>query len=104
MFTKKTRCKVCGYRFELEKANVYTAQEPRAFAETLSKPPISFSATDCPKCGCQIMLRVRAPRISAPPKDYPNKPNAEGDKAALRAEEAEATNSRTNEIEREGVE
>lgn len=66
MFQKKTKCKVCGYRFALAKENIYTAEEPRAFVETLSKPPITFSAVDCPRCGCQIMLSVRAPRIDIP--------------------------------------
>lgn len=77
MFQKKTKCKVCGYRFTLAKENIYTAEEPRAFVEALSKPPITFSAVDCPRCGCQIMLSVRAPRISLPKDAEREEPETE---------------------------
>lgn len=89
MFTKKTRCKVCGYRSALEKETVYTAEEPRAFIETLSKPPITFSAVDCPRCGCQIVLSVRAPKINVQNdaerdgKENPGSPYPDGDKSVL---------------------
>lgn len=29
----------------------------------LTKAPTRFSAVDCPICGCQIALAIRAPRI-----------------------------------------
>lgn len=64
MFSKKkTECRVCGYRFTPERGNVYTAEEPRSVADMLTKPPTRFSAVDCPVCGCQIALAIRAPRI-----------------------------------------
>ena len=67
MFSKKkTKCGVCGYRFTPERENVYTAEEPRSMAEFLTKPPVRFSAIDCPRCGCQIALAFRAPRIDLP--------------------------------------
>ena len=60
MFSKKkTECRVCGYRFTPERENVYTAEEPRSMAEFLTKPPVRFSAIDCPRCGCQIRLADR---------------------------------------------
>ena len=32
----------------------------------LTKAPMRFSAVDCPVCGCQIALAIRAPRIDLP--------------------------------------
>ena len=66
MFQKKKTCGVCGYRFAPKKEEIYTAEEPRAFAECFSKPPTHFSAVDCPRCGCQIALAIRVPRVSLP--------------------------------------
>ncbi len=63
---KKTKCSVCGYRFTLERANIYTAEEPRSALEMLAAAPTHFSAVDCPICGCQIRLADRAPRIDLP--------------------------------------
>lgn len=67
MFSKKkTKCGVCGYRFKPEWENVYTAEEPRSVVDMLTKAPTRFSAVDCPVCGCQIALAIRAPRIYLP--------------------------------------
>lgn len=67
MFSKKkTECRVCGYRFTPERENIYTAEEPRSVADMLTKAPTRFSAVDCPVCGCQIALAIRAPRIDLP--------------------------------------
>ena len=66
MYRKKKVCSVCGYRFTPTKEEVYTAEEPRAFVEALTTPPTRFSATDCPRCGCQIPLAVRVPRVTVP--------------------------------------
>lgn len=63
---KKTECRVCGHRFALERANIYTAEEPRSALEMLAVAPVRFSAVDCPICGCQIRLADRAPRIDIP--------------------------------------
>lgn len=67
MFQKKKKCGVCGYRFTPTKEEIYTAEEPRSMAECLSKPITRFSAINCPRCGCQITLAIRFPRI-----DYPS--------------------------------
>ena len=64
MFQRKKKCGVCGYRVTLDKEKVYVAEEPRAFMETLTKPPLRFDAIDCPRCGCQIMLTIRADRVN----------------------------------------
>ena len=63
MFQKKRECGVCGYRFTPTKEEIYTAEEPRSMAECLSKPITRFSVIDCPRCGCQITLAIRLPRI-----------------------------------------
>ena len=67
MFQKKKKCGVCGYRFTPKKEEVYTAGEPRSMAECLTKPPVRFSAIDCPRCGCQIALAIRVPRVNLAP-------------------------------------
>ena len=58
---------MCGYHFTPKKEEIYTAEEPRAFVEALTTPPTRFSATDCPRCGCQIPLAVRVPRVTTIP-------------------------------------
>lgn len=42
------------------------AEEPRSMADMLTKAPTRFSAVDCPVCGRQIALAIRAPRIDFP--------------------------------------
>lgn len=66
MFTKKKTCGVCGYRATPTKEEIYVAEEPRGFMDALTKPQIRFSAIDCPRCGCQIALAVRFPRVDLP--------------------------------------
>ena len=66
MFTKKKTCGVCGYRVTPTKEEIYVAEEPRGFMDALTKPQIQFSAMDCPRCGCQIALAVRFPRVDLP--------------------------------------
>ena len=67
MFTKKRTCGVCGYRVTPKKEEIYVAEEPRGIMETLTKPPTQFNAMDCPRCGCQIPLAIRVPRVALPP-------------------------------------
>lgn len=49
MFTKKKTCGVCGYRVTPTKEEIYVAEEPRGFMDALTKPPMRFSAMDCPR-------------------------------------------------------
>lgn len=38
MFSKKkTKCRVCGYRFTPERENVYTAEEPRSVRSSTTR-------------------------------------------------------------------
>ena len=66
MFTKKKTGGVCGYRVTPTKEEIYVAEEPRGFMDALTKPPMRFSAMDCPRCGCQIPLAIRVPRVDLP--------------------------------------
>lgn len=67
MFTKKKTCGVCVYRVTPTKEEIYIAEEPRGFTECLTKPPTRFNAIDCPRCGCQIALAIRVPRVDLSP-------------------------------------
>ena len=67
MFTKKKTCGVCGYRVTPTKEEIYIAEEPRGFTECLTKPPTRFNAIYCPRCGCQIALAIRVPRVDLSP-------------------------------------
>lgn len=69
MFTKKKACGICGYRVTPTKEEIYVAEEPRGFMDALTKAPTQFSVMDCPRCGCQIALAVRNPRINVPERD-----------------------------------
>lgn len=63
MFDKKQKCNICGNRFKLTKDIVYTAQEQQTLSDIISLKVVTFSAVDCPKCGCQIPLAVRVPKV-----------------------------------------
>lgn len=79
---KKTECGVCGYRFIPYKEAIYTTEEPRTMLETLTTAPTRFSAVDCPRCGCQIPLAIRNPRIDLPDiTERNNEDTAEGEVA-----------------------
>lgn len=69
ILSKKITCGVCGYRVTPKREEIYVAEEPRAFVDALTKPPTRFNAMDCPRCGCQIMLAVRADRVNVPERD-----------------------------------
>lgn len=69
MFSRKKKCGVCGYRVTPTKEAIYTAEEPRSFAEALTKKPTRFDAIDCPRCGCQIPLAIRADRLYGQKKE-----------------------------------
>lgn len=34
--------------------------------DALTKSPTRFNAMDCPRCGCQIQLAIRYPRVELP--------------------------------------
>lgn len=51
-------CKICGKRFTLRKKRVYLVMGPSEFL-TSSKLRSIFEATDCPRCGCQMVLNKR---------------------------------------------
>lgn len=53
---------VCALPTNAKCAIFYTPEEPRSMAECLTKPPVRFSAIDCPRCGCQIVLAIHRRR------------------------------------------
>lgn len=58
------KCKICGKRFKLTKDRLYHV--PKLFGQCIE-------CTDCPRCGCQIMLNIR--------EGTPRKENADHDKS-----------------------
>lgn len=63
MFPKKIKCGVCGYGFFPSRDEIYTAQTPVSFLSSLTKDPEYFDAMDCPYCGCQVTLKIRAEKV-----------------------------------------
>lgn len=60
----KTKCSVCGKRFMPYKESVYLASETPTFGTFfLTKAPTAYDAIDCPRCGCQKLLKIRIPII-----------------------------------------
>lgn len=53
---RKIRCKVCENKFDITKikSKIYQIK-----TETLSGATINLDTIDCPKCGCQIILKER---------------------------------------------
>lgn len=48
-------CEVCGEEFELRKNDIYIADVFNSPFEVSAH----WNAIDCPKCGCQILLKRR---------------------------------------------
>ena len=59
----KTKCSVCGKRFAPCKESVYLASESTSLTDVFTKAPRVYDAIDCPGCGCQILLKIRIPKI-----------------------------------------
>lgn len=50
---KKQKCKVCGFKFRLEKENRYLS-----LIRNPSEKPTIFEMFDCPQCGCQNAVGI----------------------------------------------
>lgn len=59
------KCDVCGKRFIPRKEAVYQATEKLSVTEVLTRVPKMVDATDCPRCGCQILLKIRMPIVES---------------------------------------
>ena len=57
------KCKVCGARFALSKDTLYQVEQVVSVTQMLTASAQIYDAVDCPKCGCQLTLGVRLPRI-----------------------------------------
>ncbi len=55
----KKKCSVCGKRFMPTKETTYLAKEGESVLSALSKQADFFDAIDCPRCGCQTVLKKR---------------------------------------------
>lgn len=56
------KCKVCGKRFVLDSRLVYQVSDSISVVQALTAPQKTYDATDCPRCGCQLVLNVRMPK------------------------------------------
>ena len=57
------KCCVCGMRLEPRKETVYQVSESLSVTQALTDTAKVFDAIDCPRCGCQHVLKVRMPRF-----------------------------------------
>ena len=55
METKEVNCSVCNHPLNISKENVYVAKN----VKNLLFGNEDWSATDCPYCGCQNLLKRR---------------------------------------------
>lgn len=56
------KCTVCKKRFTIAKPNVYRVRVCEKPAGSLYSLLRTFDAIDCPKCGCQHLLKPREKR------------------------------------------
>ena len=59
---KKIKCSICNYKFYIEKSKVKMVSESKGISGAISGNTL-FDAIDCPKCGCQNILKVRLNEI-----------------------------------------
>ena len=57
------KCKVCGMRLKPTKETAYQVVESLSVAQVLTNTAKTFDAMDCPRCGCQLVLKVRMPKM-----------------------------------------
>lgn len=60
----KAKCSVCGNRFMLARTQVYRVTSPTTVLSQLVGTNETHDAIDCPRCGCQMILHNRWPKIS----------------------------------------
>jgi len=63
------KCKICGKRFTPKKDKVYRVKESLGTFEALSKAAKTIECIDCPRCGVQQLLNIRADRPVTPQTD-----------------------------------
>lgn len=59
----KIKCIVCGKRFMPDKESTYLVCNPVTALSALCNTPNVHDAVDCPRCGCQQLLKIRVPKI-----------------------------------------
>ena len=55
------KCSVCGTKLLPQKESVYKVVEAVTALESLAKSRHVYDAIDCPRCGCQEVLKIRMP-------------------------------------------
>ena len=64
LFNKyKQRCEFCGESLTNEKCYTVREKVPTGFAALSSEEPTLLDAVDCPKCGRQRLIGIRARAI-----------------------------------------
>ena len=71
----KMKCSVCGKRFMPDKESVYLVHDPVTVFTVLSTAQSVSDAIDCPRCGCQALLKKRLQKI----EERKNENEAEGE-------------------------
>lgn len=80
MFSKKITCEVCGCRLIPTKEAVYQTRSRLSLIAPLTGEPSVFDTIDCPRCGCQILLKIRGPKYIEDSEDE-GEENGETDNA-----------------------
>lgn len=57
------KCDVCGKRFVPKKEAIYKVDENACISGILPGMQKAQDAIDCPKCGCQHVLKERLPKL-----------------------------------------
>lgn len=59
------KCKVCGKRFSPDSKRLYQVTEAFSVSSLVTKPlNVVYDAMDCPRCGCQMVLNERKPKVA----------------------------------------
>ena len=61
---KIIKCGVCSQRVAPIAATVYTVQGDNGILKSCHLSPQLYDVLDCPRCGCQVMLALRYPRVT----------------------------------------
>lgn len=60
---KKKKCRVCGFKFRLEKEKRYLARKSASLIGNFTEKPTIFEMFDCPQCGCQNAVGIYEQQI-----------------------------------------
>lgn len=58
------RCSVCGKWFKIFRTVTYQVRDDPHGLAVLTNASTLKDAIDCPRCGCQHLLKVRVPKVN----------------------------------------